>query len=201
MTGGVADEVEVVGAGWAHGGSEGGEAGIGDGPGGQAGVFVSVIGRWRLEVGGVDGAAPAIVEQGGVDDGGVGGQGDALGEAVDEDACYQGALRVLANLFFNERGHDDGMGNVVVEAELGGCLAEAAHHGGEDLERCGVAGELIGVGEEIAFERYGGRSVGGEGRDELGVLALGGEEGVPRGRIRRPRLPGRCRRCCSLRGW
>jgi len=52
-------------------------------------------------------------------------------------------------------------------------LTEAADHGGEHLFGRGVAGEVVGVGEEIAFERGGVRAIGG---DELGVLALGGEE-------------------------
>src|SRR5437899_2756426 len=76
VAGGVADEVEVVGLGGVKGSAEGGEAGVGDGAGGEAGVFVGVVGRGGLEVGGVEGAAPAAVEQGGVDDGGVGGEGD-----------------------------------------------------------------------------------------------------------------------------
>src|SRR6202041_2594859 len=55
---------------------------------------------------------------------------------------------------------------------------KAAHHGGEDLERGGVTGELVGVGKKIAFEGGWGWTVGGPGGDEFGVLALGCEEGV-----------------------
>ena len=43
-------------------------------------------------------------------------------------------------------------------------LAEAMDHGGEDLERGGVAGEAVGVGEEVAFERCGGGCPGVAGR-------------------------------------
>ena len=117
-----------------------------------------------MEVGGVDGAAPAVVEQGGVDDGGVGGEGHAAGEAVDEDSGDQGALGVLADLLFDEGGQDDGAGDVLCifgcQAELGGLLAEAVDHGGEDLLGRGVAGEAVGVGEEIAFEGGGGGVLG-----------------------------------------
>ena len=178
VSGGVADEVEVVGLGGVQGCAEGGYAGVGDGARGEAGVFVGVVGRGGLEVGGVDGAAPAVVEQGGVDDGGVGGEGHGPGEAVGEDAGDEGAFGLLAYLFFDERGHGDGAGHGgVVDAELGGGLAEAADHGGEDLEGRGVAGEAVGVGEEVAFERFGVGAWGEEIGDEFDVLALGGEEG------------------------
>ena len=62
VAGGVADEVEVVGAGGAHGRSKSRNAGIGDRAWRQTGMFVGVVGRWGLEIGGVDSAAPAIVE-------------------------------------------------------------------------------------------------------------------------------------------
>ena len=56
---------------------------------------------------------------------------------------------------------------------------EAADHGGEDLLGCGVTGEAVGVGEEVAFERgWGGGAGYGPGGDELDVLAGGGEEGI-----------------------
>jgi hypothetical protein len=60
---GVGDEVEVAGLGGVDGGAEGGEAGVADGAGGQAGVAVSVVGRGGLEVGGIDGPAPAVLEE------------------------------------------------------------------------------------------------------------------------------------------
>ena len=59
---GVGDEEEVVGLGGVEGGLEGGHSGVADGAGGQAGVDVGVVGRGVLEVGGVDGSAPPIVE-------------------------------------------------------------------------------------------------------------------------------------------
>ena len=84
-------------------------------------MFVGVVGGRGLQVGGVDGAAPSVVEQGGVDDGGVGGERHGTGEAVDEDSGDERAFGVLADLFFDQRGHDDGAGMVLsVEAELGG---------------------------------------------------------------------------------
>ena len=98
-----------------------------------------------------------------------------------EDAGDQGALGVLADLLFDEGGEDDCCGSAKLaidagaEAELGGDLAEALDHGGEDLGRRDVAGEAVGVGEEIAFERGGvGREVG----DQRGLAAFGGEEGI-----------------------
>ncbi len=94
----------------------------------------------------------------------------------------RGRSVVLAYLFFDERGHDDGSGHAgAVEAELSACLAEAVDHGGEDLERGGVAGEAVGVGEEIAFERAGVGVWWQEAGEEFGVLAFGGEEDVAAG--------------------
>ena len=39
-----------------------------------------------------------------------------------------------------------------VNLELMADLTETAHHRSQDLERRGVAGEAVGIGEEIAFE-------------------------------------------------
>ena len=80
-------------------------------------------------------------------------------------------------------------------------LAEAVDHGGEDLERGGVAGEAVGVGEEIAFEGFGVGVRGEQVGDELGVLAFGGEEVVAFGEAGGLDGGWRCRRCCSPRGW
>ena len=179
VAGGVADKVEVVGLGGMKGGAEGGYAGVGDRTRGQARVFVGVVGRGGLEVGGVDGAAPAVVQQSGVDHSRIGGQGHGPGEAVGEDTGYEGAFGLLADLLLDDRGHGHGWDDVgAVEAELRGGLAEAVDHGGEHLERGGVAGEAVGVGEEVAFERLGVGAGREEVGDEFGVLALGGEEGV-----------------------
>ena len=132
-----------------------------------------------MEVGGVDGTAPAVVQQGGIDHGGVGRKGHGSGEAIEEDAGHERTLGVLGDLLLDDGGHSDGGGHVgAVEAELGADLSEAVDHGGKYLERGGVAGEAVGVGEEIAFERVGAGAGGEEVGDELGVLALGGEEGV-----------------------
>lgn len=156
VAGGIADKVKVVGLGGVHRGAQGCQAGVGDWPGRRAGVFVGVVGRGRLQVRGVDGAAPAVVEQGGVNDGWVGGQGHGFSEAVDEDPGYEGPLGVLTYLFFNEGGQDDGLGHVgLADTELRALLAEAVNHRGEDLKRCGVAGEAVGVGKEVAFEGFG----------------------------------------------
>src|ERR1700761_8711545 len=101
VTGGIADKVQVVGLGWVHRGAEGSYARIGDRSGGETGVLVGVVGRGELEVRGVDGAAPAVVEEGGVDHGWVGCEWHGFGEAVDEDSSYEGALGVLTDLFFD----------------------------------------------------------------------------------------------------
>ena len=63
VTGRIADEIKVIGLGGMESSPEGGDAGVADGPRRQAGVFVGVVGRGRLEVRGVDGAAPAVVQQ------------------------------------------------------------------------------------------------------------------------------------------
>ena len=76
---GVGYEVEVVGVGGGEGGLEGGDAGVADGAGRQAGVAIGVVGRvgsggrrrrWCRGSG---------LEQSGVDDAGVGGEGHAFG--------------------------------------------------------------------------------------------------------------------------
>ena len=74
-------------------------------------------------------------------------------------------------------------------------LAEAVDHGGEHLERGGVAGEAVGVGKEVAFERFGVGAGGEEVGDELGVLAFGGEEVVAFGEAGGFDSVRRCRRC------
>ena len=114
-----------------------------------------------------------------------------MGEAVFEDAGDQGALGVLADFLLDEGGEDDGVGEVRTRVRSGSHakdspagslrpswaatwrkrLTMAARISGGR----GVAGEAVGVGEEIALERGGvGREVG----DEAGLAAFGGEEGV-----------------------
>ena len=143
-------------------------------------MAVGVVGGRILEVGGVDGSSPAAFEESGVDDGGIGGEGDAFGETVEEDSGDQGAFGVLTDLLLDEGGDEDGAGNgsgiktaggyVAGGFELGEGEAEAADHGGEDLEGWGVPCEVVGVGEEVAFERGWSRGIFGEVEgDEFGV--------------------------------
>ena len=64
MAVGVGYEVEVVGLGGVDGGAQGRRGrGWRTGPGGQAEVAVGVVGRGVGEVGGVDGATPAVFEE------------------------------------------------------------------------------------------------------------------------------------------
>src|SRR5450631_3905729 len=99
---GIGDEVEIAGAGGGDCGFQGRNSGVADGAGRQAGVTIGVVGRIRLEVGSVNGAAVAILEQSGIDDAGIGGERHVLGEAVFEDSGDEWALRTLANFFLDE---------------------------------------------------------------------------------------------------
>src|SRR5580700_2169684 len=62
VSGCIANKIKVIGSSRMHGGADGGGSGVADGAGGQAGMPISVVGRRRLKVGGVDGAAPVVVE-------------------------------------------------------------------------------------------------------------------------------------------
>ena len=178
---GVADKVEEGGLCRGDGSPEGGDAGATDGTGRKAGVLVGIVGRGRVEVGAVDGAAITSLEQGGVDDGGVGFKRHLAGETVDKDAGDQGTLFLDAHFLFNEggKGHDAGdiCITVWVEAKLRGGLSEAPDHGRQHLGRRGMAGEAVGGRKEEPFK---GGGVGGNVGDESGVLAGGSEEGVVR---------------------
>jgi len=177
---GVADEVEEVGVGGRDGRAQSCEARVADRAWWQPGVPVSVVGRGGLQVRGMDDASPAAVEQRRVDDRGVGGKGHALGKAIDENPCDERPLRILANLFFDQRRHRDGSRDVAGHAQRCGGLAEAVDHSSEHLHRCCVAGEVVSVWKEVAFEGGGMLTGGGPWRDQLGVLTRGGEEGSAR---------------------
>ena len=148
-------EVEVCGVGGVECSAESGEAGIGDGAGRQAGVFVGVVRGVESEVGGVDCAAiPAFGEEP-VDDGRVGHEGHFAAEPVDEDAGDEWPLGGDGGFAFDERGErDDGM-EAGLEADLDGGGAETLNHGGDDLCRGCLAGEVIGGGEEVALDGRG----------------------------------------------
>lgn len=175
VAGAIADEVEVARSGGMKHGPEGGEAGIGDGAGGKAGVAVGVIGGVGFEVRGIDGATVAAIEQGGVDDGGIGLEGHALREAILKDAGDEWPLGALRDLFFDDGGKGDGAEGVRAETEAGGALAEALDHDGEHGGGRGVAREAVGIRVEEALER-GGVAARDEIGDEGGVAALGGED-------------------------
>src|ERR1700689_4458102 len=68
------DEIEVVGLGWIHGRSQRGDSGICDRPGRQAGMYVGVIRSIALQVAGIDGAAPLMLQLESIDDRGIGHQ-------------------------------------------------------------------------------------------------------------------------------
>jgi hypothetical protein len=144
-------------------------------------MAVGVVGRVGLEVGCENGAAVSAFEQRSVDDAGIGGERHALGEPVDEDTGDERAFGVLRDLLLDERSEGDGRGDVgdrvSCEAELGGDLAEAMNHCSEHLGGRGSAGEAVGVGEEVAFERRGVRAEVG---DERSLRAFGGEKGFAR---------------------
>lgn len=179
MAGRVAHKVKVVGFGRGDRSLERGDSGVGDGAGGQASVSVGVVGRRRLQIGGIDCAPPMAIEQGGVDDRWVGGERHTLRETVDEDTSNKGAFGFLADFLFDERSHGNGPGNVLSQAELNSGLPEAVNHRRKHLDRCGVAGEPIGIGEEKALEGVRRRSSGlGPFGDQFGVLSCGGKEGI-----------------------
>ena len=142
-------------------------------------MAVGIVGRGVLQVRGVDGAAIEVVKERGIDDAGIGGERHVLREAVDKDSGNERAFGVLGDLFFDQGGEYDrsrevGGGKV----ELGGGLAEALDHGGKDLGGRGVAGEAVGVREEVALER--GRA-GGEVGDEAGLGVGGGKQAAAGG--------------------
>ena len=69
-----------------HGGLKRGSAGIGDRSRRQAGKFVGVVGRVRLQIALIDGSAIVSLEFGGVDHGGIGGKGHVFCQAVEVNA-------------------------------------------------------------------------------------------------------------------
>src|ERR1700677_83948 len=180
VPGGVAYKIEKVRLGWRYCCAQGRKAGVTDGTGWQASVPVGVVRRRGLQVRGVNDAAPSAVKERCIDDGGIRGERNVLGEAVDEDPGNEGPLRILANLFFDERSHGDGAGDVASDAKRRGRLAEAVDHGGQDQQRRSVAREVISVWKQVAFEGVWMRAGGHPCLDELGVLALGREEGGAR---------------------
>src|SRR5260370_4519622 len=99
VTGCITHKIKVIGLCRGDCGLESRHSGVADGAGGQTGVAVGVVGGWGLEVRGVDGAAPAVVEQGRGDHGGIGGERYSLAKPVDEDSGYEGAVGGLAYLF------------------------------------------------------------------------------------------------------
>ena len=94
-----------------------------------------------------------------------------LGEPVEAKtpATRTGARRILRDLFLDQRGEDDGAGNVVRQRELRRGLAETVDHGGENLLWRGVATELVRIGKQVALER---RSPGAQVGDQGGLLLL-----------------------------
>ncbi len=93
-------------------------------------MAVGVEGRSGLEVGAIDGTPVAAFQHRRIDDGGIGLERHSPGETIEEDSGDKGAFGIDGDLAFDERGHGDDLLNVVVEAELGIRLAEAAHHDG-----------------------------------------------------------------------
>ena len=110
VAGGIADEIEVVGLGRVKGSPQGGDSGVADGPGRQAGVVVGVVRRGRLQVGGVDGAAPAVFQQRGVDDGGSVASGMPLASRLTKTPATRGRSVSWLTSFSISGGHDDGRG-------------------------------------------------------------------------------------------
>src|SRR3984957_1143053 len=105
---GVGYKIIVVGLRGLHGGLERAAAGVSDGAGRQSGVSVGVIGRRELHVVVVQRSSVGSGEEFGVDDAGVGVEGDVLAQAVVVDAGHKRALVGDSGFFFDDRGHDDG---------------------------------------------------------------------------------------------
>lgn len=163
---GAGDEKEIVSGGGTESGGEGGRAGIGDGPRGEADGFVGVVGVFAVEIRAVDGASPVAEEEGGIDGGGVGIELHADGEALGVDAGDEGAFGGDGGLLFDERGEDDGGEDGLRGFESGPLPAELGDHEGAEAFGGSGAGEAVSGGEQKAFERGGG---GGEVLDELGI--------------------------------
>lgn len=89
---------------------------------------ICVVQGRRLQVRGVDGAAVSVLEQSGIDDGGISGEWNVAGETVLEDAGNKRAFGGLADLFFNDRGKGDSFGDLSPETQLNSGLAEAVDH-------------------------------------------------------------------------
>src|SRR5581483_2729092 len=98
---GVGNEIVIIGLGRMHGGFQGAAAGISDGAGGQAGVTVGVVGGGELHIGVVQCPLVCARNQFGVDDAGVGSEGDPPVQPVVVDAGDQGALFRDRGLFLD----------------------------------------------------------------------------------------------------
>ena len=96
-----------------------------------------------------------------------------FGEAVVVDAGDLGALGGVGGFLFDDGGEGDEAVRVRGEAERLRLLLEAVDHDGGHVVHAHDAGELVGVGEEIAFERVGLRV---DGADQRSVMSGFGDE-------------------------
>src|ERR1700690_145515 len=151
---GARHKIEVVRGRGLDRGSQRSHARIGDGAGRQARVLVGVVGLVAREVRTVDDAVVAVFDLGGVDGGRIALQGHADPQAVRKDRGDERPLVRQLGLALDQRGERHDLVRFRGRRAQGGPgLAEAIGHQAAELGRRGVARYVIGVGEEVAFER------------------------------------------------
>ena len=174
VAGAIGDEVKKVGAVRVQGGRQRAFPWIGDGPGWQAREAIGVVGRVYGHIGMMEAPLVSAFQQLGIDHARVGVEGHVFRQAIVVDAGHARPFLRSSRLFFYDRCHGDDFGNVRVqprgrpgiEPDLLCDLAELADHRRHHFLRGLGAGELVGVGEEIALQRFRVRR---QIRDQLGL--------------------------------
>ena len=145
-------EIEIIGLGRLERGAQGGRSGIGDRTWRQARMLIGVVSVRARQVGLMNGPAITAFEQGGVHGGGVAVELHPNLQPVAEHRRDKGPVGRYRGLLFDERRQRDRLVDIGGRAQALPFGAEALRENAAKLRGAGVAGEAVGVGEEIAFE-------------------------------------------------